>query len=282
MSSPICDYHIHYFVDGCAHDEMTLANIEREAIKLDIKEICVLKHYSQELPNGNDLWVNWKKIILKQFTSFVKEVRDFQSTSKVLMLAGVETEIVDDSGKINISEKDVDSLDAIILSVHWLPRMKIIDTDSQLIPGQFEKSPSEVVAHWRKKVQKCGVESIVRNFVSSYVKAIELNPKVRILAHMFDGLYPLRNYGISVDNLSDHKLNLLMEPLMVSCAENQVLWELSDQPVRRPSILRRANDIGVLFSATSDAHSLASLREHFKAEKYISSLGLTKGTIKKR
>lgn len=54
ISAARCDYHVHYFVDGYAHEEMTLANIEREAVRLGLEEVCVLKHYSQELPNGEE------------------------------------------------------------------------------------------------------------------------------------------------------------------------------------------------------------------------------------
>ena len=75
-----------------------------------------------------------------------------------------------------------------------------------------------------------------------------------------------------------------MEPLMRACVKNKVLWELTAHPVKRPSILKKANERGVRFSATADAHFLkadgwAHLRDHFKAREYISSLGLTNGTI---
>lgn len=286
MSSGLCDYHVHYFLDGCAHEEMTLANIEREAARLDLDEICVLKHYSQELPNGEDVWVHWKRIIPEQFAAFLKDIRNHKSSSGVSMLAGVETEIVDDSGQVNISPEDADNLDVLVLSAHWLPRMSILEMDPDLIPGQLDKSPPAALAHWREKVQECGAEAIVENFVSSYVHAIERNAKVLVLGHMSDGLLPLRKYDVPVDALSDKKLALLMEPLMLACAEKEVLWELKEDPVKRASILQRANALGVRFSATADAHYLqtdgwSNLRDHFKAEEYIASLGLTKGTIRK-
>ena len=286
MSSGECDYHVHYFVDRCVNEEMTLANIEKEAVRLGLDEICVLKHYSQELPNGEASWMFWKRIIPEQFTAFIKDIRGYKVSSSISMLAGVETEIVDDSGKVNISAEDADALDALILSVHWLPSLSVIDVDPDLRPTQFDKSPVDAVARWRDKVQECGAEPILKNFVSSYVQAIECNPKVRVLAHMSDGLLPLRGYEVPVDDLSDQELDLLMEPLMVACVEHEVLWELTSEPVKRPSILKKANDVGVRFTATADAHFLesdgwANLRDHSKAEDYISSPGLTKGTIKR-
>ncbi|MCK5849344.1 MAG: hypothetical protein KAH23_00410 [Kiritimatiellae bacterium] len=284
MSLGESDYHVHYFVDGCVNEEMTLVNIEKEALRLGLEEICVLKHYSQELPNGEASWMFWNRIIPEQFVAFIEDIRGYQVSSGISMLAGVETEIVNDSGRVNIPAKDADSLDALILSVHWLPHMSVIDMDPDLIPGDFDKSPPDAVARWHDKVQECGVELIVKSFVSSYVQAIVHNPKVRVLAHMFDGLLPLRRYEVPVDDFSSKELDLLMEPLMVACAENEVLWELTPEPVRRPSILKKANDLGVRFTATADAHFLqtdgwANLREHSKAEEYISSLGLTRGSI---
>jgi len=286
ISSGRCDYHVHYFVDGCAHEEMTLANIEREAVRLGLEEVCVLKHYSQELPNGEDLWVNWKRIIPEQFASFLKDIRAYQTSSRISMLAGVETEIVDDAGKVNIPEKDANRLDALILSVHWLPRMETLTADPALNPWHAEKSPPSVAADWENRVRACDPAAVVRNLASAYIRAIEENAKVLVLAHMGDGLGPLRSYEVPVDELSDDKLNALMEPLMETCAEKQVLWELTPTSVKRPSILKRASAVGVRFTATADAHFLqadgwAHLRDHFKAEEYISSLGLTKGTIKK-
>jgi len=279
-----CDYHVHYFADRCAHEEMTVANIEREAVRLGLEEVCVVKHYSQELPNGEDAWVAWKRIVPEQFDSFLEDIRTYQTSGHVSMLAGVETEIVDDSGKVNIPEEDANKLDTLILSVHWLPRMDILTADPSMNPWKPDKSPPGVVAHWRSRVRECDAEAVVRNLISAYIRAIEHNPKALVLAHMGDGLNPLRSYEVPVDELSDSKLKALMEPLMKTCAGKQVLWELTSTPVKRPSILKRANALGVRFSATADAHFLqtdgwANLRDHDKAEDYINSLGLTKGVI---
>jgi len=115
------DYHIHYFVDGCASDEMTLPNIAAEAVRIGLEEIGILKHYSQELPNKETKWVSWKRIIPKQFVDFLTDIRSFHSPAGLHILAGVETELLNDQGKINIPQSDIDKLDFINLSVHWLP-----------------------------------------------------------------------------------------------------------------------------------------------------------------
>ena len=273
------DYHIHYFVDGCASDEMTLANIAAEAVKIGLEEICILKHYSQQLPNKEAKWVFWKRIIPKQFVDFLTDIRSFHPPSGLHILAGVETELLNEQGKINIPQYDIDKLDAINLSVHWFPELGLLHVDQILWPGEVGKISSMAVANWRIQIKKIGTEAILRNFVLAYVEAIKKNPKVRSLAHMFDGLFPLRQYQVPVDDLGEKKILKLMEPLMQVCAEKHVLWELTPTPVKCEFILKRANEIGVHFSATVDAHSLQILRNHNEAEIYISSLGLTKGTI---
>lgn len=265
---------------------MTLANIEREALRLGLAEICVLKHYSHRLPNGGPAWVNWKRIVPEQFDSFLTDIRGYRKCARISMLTGAETELLDDSGTVNIPAAAADRLDALSLSVHWLPRMGVLTADPAFNPWCPEGSPPGVVADWQDRVSKCDPAAVIENFVAAYRHAIEKNPKVLVFAHMGDGLDPLRIYGVPVDTLSSDRLNILMEPLLVACAEAEVLWELTPSPVKRPSILDRANELGVRFSATADAHFLradgwANLREHEKAEKYLSSLGLTRGTIKR-
>lgn len=280
------DYHVHYFVDGCVDDEMTPAAIAREAERLGLEEICVLKHYSHELPNGEAAWVHWKRIAPAQFERFLDEMRPFRSASggPVTVLAGVETELLDETGEVNIPEAQAAQLDALILSVHWLPRMAAAQADPALVPGGLGGSPPEAVSEWRAAVAKCGAAVLVEGMVAGYVNAMGRNTKVKVLAHMYDGLKPLRDYGVPVDELDDNVLLPLMEPLMRACAEGGVLWELMAEPVQRPAVLARANELGVRFTATADAHFLrpdgwASLCDHHKAEEYIASLGLTRGRM---
>ena len=51
------DYHVHYYIDSCAADEMTFPNIEKKALELGLDEISVLKHHSRRMPNGEAAWV---------------------------------------------------------------------------------------------------------------------------------------------------------------------------------------------------------------------------------
>ena len=282
-----CDYHVHYHLDECASDDMKLQNIEREAIKLGLDEICVLKHYSKLLPNGLDSWVYWKKIKPEQFDFFLDDINKFKKVSKINILSGVETEIIDDSGNINILSEDSEKLDVLVLSVHWLPKLSVVNVDTKLRPHGFDKSPEDIVDEWFNQLKKVKTEDIVANFISAYVKTVEKNTNPLILGHMYDGLYPLRGYQIPVDKIPKDKLTDLFRPLFKVCSERNVLWELLPEPVKFPEILHKANEYGCKFTATADAHSLykpndgMNFTRHNEAEDYIKSLALNKGVIRK-
>lgn len=278
------DYHIHYFADICAHDEMTLLNIETEAQRLGIEELCVLKHYSSQLPNMEKEWVYWKQVCAEQFNDFLEDIREYIPFSNIKILAGVESELLSDKGEINIGKSDSSRLDLVSLSAHWFPEMKILNTDPLLFPGDIGKVSSQAADIWREQIKDVSTESIIESLVSGYVKAVEQNPKIRVLAHMGDGLNILRAYEIEIDKLAEGKLLNLMEPLMIVCAEKNVLWEITEQPIKCEFIPKRANELGVFFSATVDAHFLhadgwSHLFDHYKAEEYIDFLGLRKGQI---
>ncbi len=279
------DYHVHYHVDGCVSDEMTLENTAAEAVRLGLEEICVLKHYTDRLPNGGDRWVSWKRIIPEQFEAFLRDVRSFQPPAGLTIFAGTESEIQDDSGAIAIPHDDQDRLDAVLLSVHWLPEMRIIPAEARALwVDGFPAEDTDAGRQWAGIVGEIPPEAILANFAQCYVRAIEKNPRVRVLAHMFDGLGPLRDCSIDLASIGERRCIELMEPVMRACVEHRVLWELLATPVELPGVLHRANELGVLFCPAADAHQLdpagwGPLCNHAKAEAYVDSLGLTKGVI---
>jgi len=147
------DYHVHYFTDSCVADEMTLQNISAEAVRLGLEEICILKHYSKQLPNKQGMWVSWKRIVPKQFDAFLKDIRSFSSPNELRMLAGVETELLDYTGKINIPKCDIAKLDVVSLSVHWFPNLEFLPVDPILCPSDIGKNSAEAAAHWLKQIK---------------------------------------------------------------------------------------------------------------------------------
>lgn len=281
-----CDYHIHYCADCCANPEMTLDNIEREALALGLKEICVLKHCSRVLPNGEAAWGCWKRVVPEQFEAFLKDIRGRAPVPGLRVFAGAETELLDDEGHVNIAAEDAKRLDSLSLSVHWLPRMRCATPSPSISPtADYAASPAAALAAWEGEVRRLGAGAILENLAQAYVRAMEMNPKVLVLAHFGDGLIPLRTYHVPVDELSDQTLCSLLEPVMRCCAERGILWEVAMMEPAKPAILVRANALGVKFCATADAHFLHAdgwgdkLRDRGRAEGHLDNYGLARGVL---
>jgi histidinol phosphatase-like PHP family hydrolase len=274
------DYHIHLGVDECALPEMTFENIEEQAFQVGLKEICILKHYSLWLPNARANWVFWKRIKKEAFDDFITKIKLQKKSFRMKLFAGVETELVDCKGNINIPPEDAEKLDAIVLSVHWMPRLEILTPHPLLNPYQPDKTPPTLLEYWHEDVKKVGAKAILENFVKAYVVAIEQNSKLLVLGHMFDGMFPLRKYQIPVDEISDKTLCEIFTPLFKMCVERGVLWELShSDSLPHPDLFAHANKLGVKFCATSDSHALEGIRTHIKVEQLLDKYGLQRGRL---
>lgn len=265
---------------------MTIENIDKAAHDVGLTDITVVKHYTHALPNGKEHWGYWHRIIPEQFETYLNEVKSYKSKYGINIRTGVETELVNEGGDINIPDDDISKIDMITLSVHYMPDLFCIKKPLKEYPPVIKKEERDIVLNeWQETVKSAGVENIVEGLVNAYISAIKRNPKVRVMAHMYDGLLPLRTYHMDVNSIPSKKLVELFEPLMKVASEYNVLWELS-KPDNLPivvDILKRANESGVRFTATSDSHSLSggwgNICDHDKAEEYIKSLGLNRGKL---
>ena len=100
---------------------------------------------------------------------------------------------------------------------------------------------------------------------------------------MYDGLLPLRTYTFDVDGVGEKRCIELFEPLFAVMRDNEVRWELTGGAVPFAGILRRADEMGVRFIATADAHFLDSgwgpFTHHAAAEAVIDRLGLRRARV---
>jgi histidinol phosphatase-like PHP family hydrolase len=284
MANHRVDYHIHYYLDKCASSDMTLPKIDEYAHKLGIKEVAILKHYSHNVPNGEDKWANWYKIQQDQFETFLNDVNTYKSKFGIVFRTGVETELLNVDGDINIPQEAQDKIDMVALSMHHIIDMPKLPLDASHYPPHC--SDHDVwIKEWDKKVQNLGAEYFVKSIVEANCNAIKRFPKVKTLSHLYDGLYMLRDYRVPVDTISDDKLIELMEPLMKCMAENNVLWELVEQKPLRPAVLHHAKTLGVKFVPTGDAHFLengpcGNFSDYVLAQKLIEDMDLPNGCIK--
>lgn len=282
------DYHVHCHLDGCAARDMTLSAIYEEAVKAGLREICVLKHYSHRLPNNGDEWVNWKRTKPEDFTRFLKEFETTPQPAGLRVLSGVETELLDADGSVNITPEAAAQIDLILLSNHWMPEGPGLSRAWQplltrpVLPAQMEYGEMKP---WIETISKTGAAPYVKAVCDGNAAAIAKNKKVRALAHLGDGFGILRAFRIPVDNLDDDTLLELATPVIDACLQYNALWELTPSVPRRTSIVREANRRGVGFTGTVDAHFLHNaawgytLAEHDVVEKTIADLGLRRGRL---
>ncbi|MFA6730383.1 MAG: hypothetical protein WCR95_05240 [Eubacteriales bacterium] len=282
------DYHIHYYLDACARAEMTFPAIEVACRKIGLDEIAVLKHYSSTLPNGKDDWVYWHRIKEDDWNRYLKEYSEYKP-EKLKIRSGVETELKNESGDINIPASEQEKIDMCALSVHYMIDLDGFDMDFYLYPnlaacpGFDNIYGREQRQKWIDKVNDAGPERLITGLANGYINAIRRFPKIKTLAHMADGMLPLRTYLCDVDSLGFDKCVELLEPLMKTAAEAGVLWELYGEDVVNEKVLVRAGELGVKFCATGDAHMISGgwgpIDGREKAERLIDRLGLSRGVI---
>lgn len=281
------DYHIHYYIDKCATKEMTFENIEDMCLELGITEGTVLKHYSSSMPNREQDWICWHRIIKDEWQQFLREFSAYKP-KKMIIHSGVETELCNESGDINIPLEEQAKIDMVQLSVHYmidldcLPMSLLLYPNLNFCPAFNNDEGKRIVDDWRLKTVAAGEENIIQGLVNGYINAIKRFPKIKSLAHMADGLLPLRTYLVDIDKVPESRIIEIFEPLMKLMAEKGVVWEIADQCGKK-AILKRANELGVGFTATADGHMLREgwgpLTKHSAAEDFLDSLSLRRGII---
>lgn len=274
------DFHIHYHLDACGHEEMTMENIERVCIELGIDEAAVLKHYSAQLPNGKRDWAAWHVQGSEELDRFLAEYNAYQPKS-VVFHNGVETELLNDKGDINIPLEDQNKVDIVQLSIHFMISTEKLPLDFLLYPNKYfspEFDTDEGQRDWQNwlgRVESVGAEYLIEATVNGYMNAIKRFPKVRSLAHMDNGLAHLYTYGARVDDVSVAKRIEIFEPLMRLMAEKGVNWELTAGGMNKDTF-KRARELGVNFTCTADGHQLYNgwgpLCKHIDAEKTLDRL----------
>ncbi|MFR5866007.1 MAG: hypothetical protein ACLUFV_13185 [Acutalibacteraceae bacterium] len=231
------DYHVHYYIDGCAADEMTFPNIEKKALELGLDEISVLKHHSRRMPNGEAVWVCWKRVKPDEWQRYLDEYAAYRP-EKLTIHSGVESELCGEDGEINISDEEAAKIDMVALSVHYMPDLDglkmdfLLYPDLNFCPEQNNEEGRRELARWREKAAAFGAENAVKGLVNGYCNAIRAHKKVRTLSHMYDGLLPLRTYTFDVDALGEKRCIELFEPLFAVMRDNEVRWELTGGAVR--------------------------------------------------
>lgn len=283
------DYHVHCHRDGCAAKDMTLAAIYAEAVRAGLEEICVVKHYSHVLPNNGDVWCNWKRTDAEAFDAFLDEFRTTPRPEGLSVLTGVETELLNIEGDINIPAEQAEKIDLTLVSNHWLPDAPGLERIWRPLLGEGKlpcNMPLEQLTPWLEEIKKQGPEPYVRALFEGNANAVRKNPKAKVIAHLGDGgLHVMRAFRVPADDISDDRLLELAEPLFAACVETGALWEMTPGMPRRTNLVHEANRRGVRFTGTVDAHFLTNpawghtLAQHQLAEDAITRLQLRRCAI---
>lgn len=274
------DFHIHFHLDACGAPEMTMENIERACIELGIDEACIVKHYSARMPNGKNDWICWHVTAGDALERFLAEYRAY-APSQVKFHCGVETELLNDRGDINIPLSDQAKVDIVQCSIHFmidtekLPMTLMLYPDLNFTPEHNNEDGRRQLAEWKEKVDSVGAEYLISAVANGYRNAIIRNPGIKSLSHMADGMKALRLYLVDVASVPVSRQVEIFEPLMKLMAERNIFWEIADEPAEK-AIIRRAHELGVTFTATADGHQLhegwGPLSRHINAENRLKSL----------
>lgn len=274
------DFHIHFHLDACGADEMTMPNIERACIDLGIDEGTIIKHYSMKLPNGKNDWAAWHVQGTKELDKFLDEYHSY-TPKQVVFHSGVETELLNDKGDINIPLSDQEKVDMVQLSVHFMIDTEKLPFDFLLYPDAYfspefgTEDGQKLWAEWKEKVYNVGAEYLLEATASGYLNALKRYPKIKSLAHMGDGFGALKTFGADVFSVPISRRVEIFEPLMKYMAENGTFWELTSGGMSN-EMFRRAKELGVTFTCTADGHQLyegwGPLSNHIKAEEALARL----------
>lgn len=274
------DFHIHFHLDSCGADEMTMPNIEKACIDLGINEATVLKHYSMRLPNGKPDWAAWHVQGTEELDAFIKEYNSYKPR-RVVFHSGVETELLNDRGDINIPLSDQERVDMVQLSVHFMIDTEKLPFDFMLYPdGYFSpefatEGGQRQWTEWKERVASVGADYLLEATAKGYLNALKRFPKIKSLSHMGDGIGHLKTFGADVSQISMTRRVGIFEPLMKYMGEKGIFWELTAGGMSQ-EMFNRAKELGVIFTCTADGHQLyegwGPLSNHIKAEEALERL----------
>ncbi len=257
-----------------------MPNIERACIELGIDEGTIIKHYSKQLPNGKRDWAAWHTQGTAELDAFLEEYNAY-IPKQVVFHSGVETELLNDKGDINIPLSDQEKVDMVQLSVHFMIDTEKLPFDFMLYPDSWfspefaTEEGQRLWREWKDRVNAVGTDYLLTATANGYLNALKRQPKIKSLAHMGDGVGHLVRYGADIESVPMQKRVEIFEPLMKYMAENGVYWELTEGGMSLP-LFKRARELGVTFTCTADGHQLYNgwgpLCNHIKAEEALARL----------
>lgn len=231
------DYHTH---TPYSHGTGTILENAISAKQKGLKQIAITDHGFNHKLYG----INKKDII-----SMKSECIEAEKQTGVKVLLGIEANLISNDGTIDLTEKDIENLDIILVGYHnFVKAKKITDKFSlfyrNIISGIFKPS--------KNKIEKN---------TDVYLKAMK-KYKINVLTHL--------NYGMKVNTLK----------VALAARDNNVLIELNGKRIlfTDEEMLEMAKN-KVKFIINSDAHSSDRIGEVNNAINLVTRLGIPKNLI---
>ncbi len=202
------DYHIHCNLSRDA--KSTVEDNIKVAESKGLKQIAVLEH----------CYYHMYGIQKGDLQKFVSNVDRAKRSTTISVLKAMEANLIDQTGKIDLSKSEQDMLDIVVLGYH---------KSAGRGTGFFGKMK-------HAKMRKNNPKNIELN-TKAYITALE-NNKINIIAHP--------NYACPIDVVEIAKY----------CKEHNIYFELNGRKhCIDDKTFRQVIETGVLFILNSDAHS---------------------------
>ena len=222
----VADYHVHSNFSGDGKNSVE-ENVQ-SAIKKGLKEMAVTEHAYSNL-NG---------IKKGSFSNILEEVdRLRKKYPEIKILKGIEMNLLDDRGNVDISLEEQSKLDFVVLGCH---------------------RECSFFKYWfrHKLMQRKTKKQIERN-TDAYIKAIE-NNRVDILAHLY-----YANVFVDIKRIAE------------CAAKNNILIELNGKRIYfKKEDVKILLDAGVFFVANSDSHKKENVGNNSRAYSFAVKYGI--------
>ncbi len=232
------DYHTHtVYSDG----KSTLSENLRRAKALGLAEIGCTEHGFSHLFRG---------LKRRELPQYIRELRAAERETGIRALLGLESNILTESGRCDLTERDYANFELFVVGIHVLvnfPKMH----DSRLGLGSWLRTQ----LHARPS------RSLVRETTRAYINAVKTHP-VDVISHL--------NYCCFADAVEVAKC----------CRDYGTYLEISSKKEHlSDEELAKVADTGVRFVINSDAHSTDRIGDCALAEQQIARVGIPLGRI---
>lgn len=239
----LSDHHVHTEYSRNGHGKGTIRETVQAARSLGLRRIIITDHGPGHITYG---------VLREKFPEIRKEIDSLnEEFEDIEVWMGVEANVLDTKGRIDLREEDFKFFDWVGLGYH----NGIIPRDLKLLVVFYFLRPfSKVFPTLKKFLKKIATKALI--------KAVNIY-KIDVITHPGD------------------KIDINLKDLALACKEQGTALEINESHKRlRPEEIKSILDTGVSFSIGSDAHWPKGIGYFTYAEEVIRDLGINKDRLK--